>query len=81
MAIGKPSINNVTQEDILVLIGIAQAIKDGDTTVDNAFRPNKKTESTAMKEADIAPIDIKTTQSFSQKVDSANTGKLDFENE
>jgi len=40
-AIGKASINHVTSDDIVVLIGIAQSIKDGDISVDNAF-PNRK---------------------------------------
>lgn len=37
-AIGKASINHVTPTEIAVLIGIGQSIKDGDTTVDEAFR-------------------------------------------
>lgn len=40
-SIGKSSIDNVTVEDITVLIGIAQSIKDGDTTPNDAFRNNK----------------------------------------
>lgn len=38
--IGKAAIDHVTADDIVVLIGLAQAIKDGDTTVDMAFRSN-----------------------------------------
>ena len=43
--IGKPSISNITQEDLVTIIGIGQALRDGDTTVDEAFRPQniKKT--------------------------------------
>lgn len=41
-AIGKVSISHVGSEEIVVLIGIGQAIKDGDTTVDEAFRNPKK---------------------------------------
>lgn len=37
-AIGKAALDHVTADDLVVLIGIAQAIKDGDTTVDSAFR-------------------------------------------
>lgn len=36
--IGKAAIDHVTGDDLVVIIGIAQAIKDGDTTVDLAFR-------------------------------------------
>lgn len=40
-AIGRASVDLITSDDIVVLIGIAQAIKDGDTTIENAFRPIK----------------------------------------
>lgn len=40
-AIGKSSINHVTAEDIVILTGIDQAIKDGDTTPQEAFFPTK----------------------------------------
>lgn len=39
--VGKTDISQVTAEDLVVLIGIAQAIKDGDTTVQQAFDVNK----------------------------------------
>lgn len=75
-AVGKQAIEHIGQEELVVLIGIAQAIKDGDTTPEDAFKPKK---TTAIKDAPVEPIDVKTTQSFSQKVDKANTGKLEFE--
>jgi len=37
-AVGKASISQLTREDLVSLLGIYQAIKDGDTTVENAFR-------------------------------------------
>lgn len=37
-AIGKAAIHHITADDLVVLIGIGTAIKDGDTTVDQAFR-------------------------------------------
>lgn len=37
-AIGKSAIEHVNADDIVVLIGLAQSIKDGDTTVDMAFK-------------------------------------------
>ncbi len=40
-AIGKAALAHVTADDLVVLIGIGQAIKDGDTTVENAFKPTK----------------------------------------
>ena len=41
--IGKASIDHVLPDDLVVLIGIGQAIKDGDTTVNQAFRKAKTT--------------------------------------
>lgn len=37
-AVGKAAINHLTSDDLVVLIGVGTAIKDGDTTVDQAFR-------------------------------------------
>lgn len=39
---GKPAITNITREDLVTLHGIGQAIKDGDTTVDETFRKTPK---------------------------------------
>jgi len=75
-AVGKQAIEHIGQEELVVLIGIAQAIKDGDTTPEEAFKTKK---TTAIKDKPVEPINVKTTQSFSQKVDSSNTGKLEFE--
>lgn len=74
-AIGKAAIEHITQDDLVVLIGIGQAIKDGDTTVDMAFRPKK---TTAMKETKMEPINIKVTDKFEDKL-KETTGKLEFE--
>jgi molybdopterin converting factor small subunit len=41
-AVGKASIDNITSDDIVVLIGIGTALKDGDTTVEEQFRAKKK---------------------------------------
>lgn len=37
-AVGRAAVDHVTADDIVSLIGVGQAIKDGDTTVDYAFR-------------------------------------------
>ena len=42
-AIGKQSIDHVTSDDLVVLIGIGTAIRDGDTTIDQAFKGVKET--------------------------------------
>ena len=59
-----------------MLIGIGQAIKDGETTVNDAFRPKQ---TTAMKDVDIAPIEVKETKSFTEKMNNSQTGKIEFE--
>lgn len=41
-AIGKATIDFVDGDDIITLVGIGQAIRDGDTTVDQAFRGKKE---------------------------------------
>lgn len=74
-AIGKAAIEHITQDDLVVLIGIGQAIKDGDTTVDMAFRPKK---TNALKAVKMEPIDLKVTKDFEDKIKST-TGKLEFE--
>ncbi len=40
-SVGKKSITHITSEDLVVIVGIGAAIKDGDTTVDLAFKQNK----------------------------------------
>jgi hypothetical protein len=40
-AIGKASVSHVDADDLVVIIGIAQAIKDNDTTVEEAFKKPK----------------------------------------
>lgn len=51
-AIGKAAIDHVTPDDLVVLIGIGQAIKDGDTTVDQAFKSIKTIPTADDKEAE-----------------------------
>lgn len=45
-AVGKQAIDHVTADDLVVLIGIGTAIRDGDTTVEQAFKGVKGTEPT-----------------------------------
>lgn len=48
--IGRENIDHVTKDDILILVGVETAIKEGDTTVEMAFRPEtvKRTSSDDM---------------------------------
>jgi len=41
-AIGKASVSHITADDLVVLIGIGTAIKDGDVTVEQAFKSKTK---------------------------------------
>lgn len=58
-AIGKAAVDHITGDDLVVLIGIGTAIKDGDTSVESAFR-SKKTlnEKPEMKPAERALMAI-----------------------
>jgi hypothetical protein len=40
-AVGKAAVSHLTGEDLVTLIGIGEAIKDGEISIDNAFRPEK----------------------------------------
>jgi hypothetical protein len=75
--IGKAAIEHITQDDLVVLIGIGQAIKDGDTTVEMAFNTKK---TTAIKDIAIEPIVVTETKSFTQKMnESRQNNELNFE--
>jgi len=79
LAIGKAAIEHVTQDDLVVLIGIAQAIKDGDTTVDMAFSTKK---TTSIKDIAVEPIVVTETKSFTQKVNEARANnEINFEDD
>jgi hypothetical protein len=41
-AVGKAAIDHVTSDDLVVLIGIGTAIKDGDTSVEQAFKGKRE---------------------------------------
>jgi hypothetical protein len=76
-AIGKAAVEHITQEDLVVLIGIGQAIKDGDTTVEMAFK-QKKTE--AVKDVAIEPIVVTESKSFTEKMNEARENdELNFD--
>ena len=40
-AVGKAAVSHLTADDLVTLIGIGTAIKEGDTTVDYAFKGKK----------------------------------------
>lgn len=51
-AIGKAAVDHITADDLVVLIGIGTAIKDGDTTVEQAFKTKTKPRSAGDIELD-----------------------------
>lgn len=70
--IGKASIEHIDSDNIVTLIGIAQAIKDGDTSVDDMFRP-KATKTSATETKEVEPIEVKIAEKPKQK---ANISEL-----
>lgn len=64
--IGKASIEHIDSDNIVTLIGIAQAIKDGDTSVEDMFRP-KTTKTSATETKEVEPIEVKMSEKGKQK--------------
>lgn len=76
-AIGKAAIEHVTQDDLVVLIGIGQAIKDGDTTTELAFNQKK---TNPVKDVTIEPIVVTEAKSFTEKMNEARvSNELNFD--
>jgi hypothetical protein len=82
-AIGKAAVEHITQDDLVVLIGIGQAIKDGDTTIAEAFKSKHTTISGILKDTISEQIEVKVSDQYAEKsTESAiknETGKLEFE--
>jgi hypothetical protein len=66
-SIGKASLDNITAEDIVTLIGIGQAIKDGDTSIEEAFRGKKEKTSNATTEKPTEEIVVKESEALKSK--------------
>lgn len=71
-AIGRAAVDFVTGDDLVVLIGIGQAIKDGDTTVEQAFK-GQKTNGTAP-----VPTVEELQQLLEAKVEFLNKAEFDY---
>ena len=85
-AIGKAAVEHLTQDDLVVLIGIGQAIKDGDTTVQEAFRAKQTTTQNVTKQTVETPIEVKVSEQYADNVKkstgnaiNSESGKLEFE--
>lgn len=69
--IGKASVDHIEAEELTILIGLAQAIKDGDTTVEETFR-SKTEKTTATQTSQIEPIEVKESKKSKEKKEQAN---------
>jgi len=69
--IGKASIDHIDSDNLVTLIGIGQAIKDGDTSVEEAFRgKGKETKpTTATATANVEQVEVVETQALKDKRD------------
>jgi len=65
-AVGKVSIDHLTSDDLVVLIGVGTAIKDGDTTVDYAFKKAKDIKPDINKETERVALLIKDAKTLTQ---------------
>lgn len=65
--IGKASIDHITAEDLVTLIGIGQAIKDGDVTIEETFRPKATKTSNATQEKEVEQIKVKESDALKSK--------------
>lgn len=63
--VGKNAVDHITPDNLVVLIGIAQSLKDGDTTTDEVFKRNVQTETKSKEQIEedrvIALIESATT--------------------
>lgn len=50
-SVGKASLTHITSDDLVVIIGIGQAIKDGDTTIEDAFKNTNEKKAEEKKES------------------------------
>jgi hypothetical protein len=82
-AIGKAAIDHITADDLVILIGIGQAIKDGDTTVDSAFGRMKETVVVEdlvllfdMKRPSLTPDELKNAQRIIDTKEEKSYSKL-----
>lgn len=73
--IGKATIEHIDSDNLVTLIGIGQAIKDGDTTIEETFRKKDKT-TTATATADLGELEVKVSDELKKK---SKKGELPLE--
>ena len=80
--LGRKSVDEVTFNDVAILIGLGTAIKDGDTTVEEAFPPDfkeaaKDTQETIKKEAGSEKTDAEFEQPTPEEPENSEPDFLD----
>ena len=70
--VGKATIDHLDSDNLVTLIGIAQAIKDGDTTIDEVFRPKATAKTNATETKPLEQIEVKVSQTIKEKQKSNN---------
>ena len=65
-AVGKASLDHLTSDDLVVLIGVGTAIKDGDTTVEYAFKKAKDIKPDINKEVERVAMLIKDAKTLKE---------------
>ncbi len=73
--IGKATIDHIDSDNLVTLIGIGQAIKDGDTTIEETFRKKDKT-TTATTTTDMGELEVKVSDELKKK---SKKGELPLE--
>ena len=68
-AVGKSKVEYIKADELVILIGIGTAIKDGDTTVDEAFRPNKNKRAKDVDKSN----ELERVENFIKKASDLNT--------
>jgi hypothetical protein len=83
-AVGKAAIDFVDADDIITLVGVGQAIRDGDTTIEQAFKGEKTNEPKPDKEAERIALMIKEAKSIpdlNKLIDHVKPEQMDLFNE
>lgn len=76
--IGKASVDHIDADNLMTLIGLAQAIKDGDTSVEETFRP-KKEQTSATKLSDVPQVSVKVSGKKEKEEKEAGAIELPLE--
>ena len=83
--LNRNSVDEVTFDDVAILIGLGTAIKDGDTTVEEAFPPDfkeaqKENQKTIKKEAgsEVVDAEFESKESEQQEEPQQESGEPDF---